>query len=346
MAAVDKPGTNSKTEVRATELREAVVVERALDAFCQAADKDGLVTVSELQAPLEKLGLRFNTVPQMRSTLTEALELQWDQKVSCKEFFELFQKVRANQRSQNKATSLVRVPRNYLTPDQMNQYSNLFRKHAQEDEQLDVQELKDFFSKYNMNITPERLQQVMAEVDDDNSGQLDVHEFLILIIKAVGIKKRKIGPGMCPLSLLRDEGWQLADMRRLGYECKDFVDANYQLLDLMEVFGAPDLRKGGFTVQELVDAGWDGTRGKEAGFTVESLVQAKCPSRKIRDAGFDDVQSAVALRQLGVSAHEMRQGGWPLSMLRMAGYSFTDLRCAGFSAASVTSVQRIPVAPV
>lgn len=234
-----------------------------------------------------------------------------------------------------------RIPRLYLTPDLFEQYSAIFRARAGDDGQIDITRLHEFFVACNIVTTPERMQAIMAEVDYDSSGDLDEIEFMALLIKAMSMKKRKVGPGLCPLSTLRDEHWSIQELKRTGYECKDFREANYRLSELFGCFSGAELRRVGYTLKEFIAAGWDCVRGKEAGFGLLEFVEAGCSAGRIRDAGFTDLASAAALHKHGVSASTLRRGGWPLSDLKMAGYSSTDLRLAGFSGIALAAIPQL-----
>ncbi len=61
----------------------------------------------------------------------------------------------------------------HLVPTQVaqyQQYARIFHEFAGEDGQLERSELQQFFSKYNISVSPERLTGIISEVDDDNSG--------------------------------------------------------------------------------------------------------------------------------------------------------------------------------
>merc|ERR1712216_580681 len=166
----------------------------------------------------------------------------------------------------------------------------------------------DFFVQNKVSMGPERLQAIIAETDDDQSSFLDEGEFMVLLIKAMGLKKRKVGPGLCPLAQLKAEGWILDDVRRLGYECREILDAGFILSEILDVFGSAELRRAGVSLQDLLAAGWDCARGREAGFTLAEFVAAGCGVRKIRFAGWDTIPAAAELRKHGIEGAAMRIG--------------------------------------
>lgn len=236
----------------------------------------------------------------------------------------------------------IRIPRQYLTTEQYNQYCELFQNVAGEDGRLDLDGLHQFFQTNRIQVSRDRLQAIMSEVDNDSSGYLDEAEFMVLLIKAMAMKKRKVGPGLCPISQLRDEGWTFSELRRIGYDSLAFNELNPRpdCTELLQLFSVAELKKSGMPLKELFDAGWDGAQGREAGYTLEELVEAKCTVRRIRTAGYSDLATAVLLRRLSVDAKQMQHGGWPLSELKLAGFSATDLRLAGYSTAALSALQQ------
>lgn len=95
----------------------------------------------------------------------------------------------------------------YLTPEAYKCYSQTFKERAGEDGFLSQAELEAFFRERKMNVSKEKMNAIMQEVDADGSGFVDESEFLSLMAKAAGAKKRKVGPGACSLASLVDEGW-------------------------------------------------------------------------------------------------------------------------------------------
>lgn len=298
---------------------------------------DGKISAAELQKALERAGTRLSA-REFRKFIAE-MDTDRDGTISFQEFCELAKNLSSNL-TKYRSKAVTRVPRMYLTPEQYESYTRLFKERAGEDGQLDAEELQSFFTHLKISVSADKLKAIMAEVDDDQSGFLDEQEFMVLLIKSMGIKKRRVGPGLCPLAMLKTEGWMLSEIKRLGYECKDFLQAGYNALDVMEIFPAAELRKAGVTVDDLVQGGWDCNKAKEAGFVLEELFKAGVSVRRIRDAGWDDLQAAASMRIMGLDAERMRLGGWSLSELRRAGYSTTELRLAAFSNRALAALQQ------
>lgn len=298
---------------------------------------DGNISPSELKQALEAQGIQLST-SEFAGFLAE-VDSDGDGDVGFPEFCELAKKLFAFYVKEK--SKLGRIPRAYLNPQQYDQYAAIFREYAGEDGILERSELQQFFTKYSISVSPERLSGIMSEVDDDNSGTLGETEFLILLVKALGVKKRKIGPSQCDLKLLTDEGWSIVEIKRAGYECKEFIESGYSVAELLSIFAVPDFAKAGVPFSDMIATGWDCHRCKESGYNLTDLVKVGCTMQRVRDAGYDDLDAAIALRLEGVAAVKMRQGGWPLSMLKQAGYSATELRLAGYSMLAIMAVEQL-----
>jgi len=298
---------------------------------------DGNIDVAELQTGMERVGIRLSQ--RDFANLVEAVDVDGDHQVCFAEFVELARKLTAPV-SRAKA-KITRLPRMYLNPEQYTQYQAAFREAAGKDMQVSFAELQALFSKYGMNMAPDRLQAIMSEVDEDQSGFLDEIEFLTLLIKASGMKKRKLGPDHCDISMLVHEGWLPGEIKKAGYEGHHFLQAGFSVEEVLEHFSIPELRKAGVTFAQLLEAGWDCYKACEGGFELQQLVTAGRSMEQIRLAGYEDPVHAAELRNMGISVNNLRLGGWPLSDLRTAGFSMMDLRLGGFSAASLAALQQL-----
>jgi len=302
-------------------------------------DCSGEISVSELQEAMTKAG---HIIPDKEfKQFAEEVDVNKDGLVSFPEYMDLARKLKEQQtKSKGKST---RIPRAYIEPDNYAQYTALFHQAAGDDGAVTCSELQDFFVKNGMKIPTDRLQAIMTEVDDDGSGMLELDEFMVLLIKALGLKRRKVGPDHCSASQLKEEGWAIGELRKTGYSCASLIEVDYPMASLMHVFNARELLAGGASVKELVEHGWDCANAREAGFRIEDLVHAGASVRKIRNAGFNDMTSVTALRKLDVDALRMKHGGFSLNELRFAGYSTADLRLAGFSNAGLQALEKMQV---
>ncbi|CAE6972197.1 tnc-2 [Symbiodinium sp. CCMP2592] len=205
-------------------------------------DKTGAGTIS---IPEMKAVLRTTTIGlterDLKSVLKQA-DADGDGSVSFSEYLRLAQKLVEMQNKTKGKSS--RIPRMYLEPAALKQYTDLFEGAAGEDGAISLNQLQEFLQQHKMAISEERLTSIMKEVDDDDSGVLELDEFLILLIKALGIKKRKVGPEQNPASQLRQEGWSaaspciavhpahhlclwraLGELKKVGYDCAALREA-------------------------------------------------------------------------------------------------------------------------
>jgi len=251
--------------------------------------------------------------------------------LSFSDFCTLVRKLMGWDKSKGRGGRNIRM---YLVPDQVADFTKLFRERAGPEGLIAHDQFASFFAQHKMIVSDEKLQATIAEIDDDNCGFLDEGEFLILVTKAMALKKRKVGPGQCSLKHLKEEGWAPFELKRAGYECKHFMEAGFSTAELAEVFSARELRNV-VPLGDLLASGWNCLHARDVGFELHELVKAGCSVERIREAGFDDLPSAAVLRRMGVTAEQMKRGGWPLSELRLAGFGSAELRCAGFSVSAL-----------
>jgi len=335
-------GQGAPRDLPSAEQTKSATVLRHLKSFRNSDTSGG----GSLSPAALKQALEADGVKLLDSDFTRFLaevDFNGGAHVSFPEFSELAKKYFANHvKSKSK---LARIPRAFLMPAMLDEYAKAFCEYAGPADQIERSKLSQFFSNYNIDVPPERQQSIVAEaqMDDDRSTSIGVTEFLILVAKALNLKKRKIGPGQCDLNLLKDEGWSTVEIKRAGYECKDFVESGYELEDILLVFAASELAKAGVPLSDLLASGWDCAKGKEHGHSIWEMVQAGCSMQRIRDAGYNDVDAAAALRALGIPAVKLKASGWKLSELKKAGYSTTELRLAGYSMAALNAMQQMAV---
>ncbi|CAJ1429976.1 unnamed protein product [Effrenium voratum] len=63
-------------------------------------------------------------------------------------------------------------------------YAGLFEAAAREDGAVSTAELQEFLHQHDMKVSEDRLKSLMKEMDDNESGFLELDEFLILLIRA------------------------------------------------------------------------------------------------------------------------------------------------------------------
>lgn len=322
--------------------------------LCPAVAKEALEAegVMLAESDFQKLVLEVRGIaeaPPADPDAPPAEEQSPDQAVDAKEeaqsidFLEFVELSKRHLANHTKAkTKLGKIPRAYLGAALWGQYVSTFREFADASGQLERSALQDVLSKCVVEVTQERLQSILSEVvDDDKASSLGETEFLLILVKALNLKKRKVGPKECDMKELREEGWTVIELKRAGYDYKDFIESGYKLEDIMCVFTPSDFSKAGVSLSEMVAAGWDCYRGKEYGHSIADMVQAGCTLQRLRDAGYTDLDAAAALKSLGIPPATLRAARWKLSELRRVGFSVTELRQAGFSSSAVNAVQQL-----
>lgn len=310
----------------------------------------GSIAQTDLLAALQKAGLQVSVRELRRHLVESGGEVSTE--VSYAEFARLHKHVGSVVNAAVKATTALRASFSAKNTVKLNRACFSAQQYASYEADflelsggaafIGVEQLKAYALKAEAGLTMAKLQQLVAEVDDDSSGALDFSEFLGILIKALNLKRQKVGPGSgVSLRDLLAEGWSLGELRKVGYECTDFLQAGYAHAELSEYFNASELRRAGASARCLVEAGWDCHGARQGGIALAELLSCGVSIRKLRSVGWSDRGSAIALRKLGVSAADMRQGGFSLGDLRAAGYSLADLRTAGLSCRAMTSMQKV-----
>lgn len=298
---------------------------------------DGVISYQEMKAILKQSTVNF-TERDLRTVLKQA-DRDGDGSVCFDEYLELAQKLSEIQNKTKVKSS--RIARAYLDPILFAQYVAVFESAAGDDGTVDLAELQELMQKHNLKVNEDRLKNVMKEFDENDSGSLELDEFLILLVKGLGVKKRKVGPEHCPASQLREEGWVIGELKRANYDCASLREAGFTPAQLMDVCTARELLSGGVPARQLLAAGWDCKGAREAGFKIADLLAAGASVKNLRTAGFTDTASVAALRKLRVEAWKMKLGGFSLSDLRNGGYSSAELRIAGFSSDSLAALEKL-----
>jgi Ca2+-binding EF-hand superfamily protein len=210
---------------------------------------------------------------------------------------------------------------------------------------------------------------LFKEIDADNSGKVDMEEFVALMAKM-----RKPLPqtdaAMLHLTDVEKERFKMIFktfdiggggtlsthelhnlFEKLGY-CIPLSHTNKMVQEVdMDGSGTVDFEEFLFLLVKL----GAGTATKQRvimrpGGTYEEGRQMKVPLDQLWDLGYDDIsrfreagwsaqeliEGEVAglldLRRNGFTASDLRKAGWKARDLKLAGYSMYDLRIAGFSA--------------
>lgn len=252
---------------------------------------DGVISYQEMKAILKQSTVNF-TERDLRTVLKQA-DRDGDGSVCFDEYLELAQKLSEIQNKTKVKTS--RIARAYLDPILFAQYVTVFESAAGEDGTVDLAELQELMQKHNLKVNEDRLKYVMKEFDENDSGTLELDEFLILLVKGLGVKKRKVGPDHCPASQLREEGWVIGELKRANYDCASLREAGFTPAQLMDVCTARELLNGGVPARQLLAAGWDCKGAREIVLDIDR--DAGC-CRVALDQDPSNVPVKVAIRHL------------------------------------------------
>jgi len=125
--------------------------------------------------------------------------------------------------------------------------------------------------------------------------------------------------------VLRAMGFTISEMQRAGYNARDLFDGGISLRELVLEFSPDDLRKNGFSTQEILREAVDSFNIHEWNFREWILILA----------GFATSEMQIILwelRHLGFSEKVLRAVGFTASWFFTAvGFSPDDLRESGFS---------------
>jgi intracellular multiplication protein IcmE len=147
---------------------------------------------------------------------------------------------------------------------------------------------------------------------------------------------------------LREAGYTLKEVKRVGYTCKQARAAGWEDLEDLRLIGytATEAKAAGWTsivdikaagyVAGLKEAGWTRVAIKYANYTcaeaivggyAEELAAAGYTSTEAREAGCGPTETRAA----GYTCGEARAAGWTSGEVKSGGYSCGDSREGGYS---------------
>lgn len=326
-----------EASLQSVELSENMFIQKHLRNFLEYdVNGDGVISLQEMKAVLKQSTVG-STERDLRAVLKEVDENE-DGSVCFREYLRLAQNLSEKENKTKVKSS--RITRAYFDPVQFAQNAQLFQDVADKDGRVNPANLQEFLQQKEIKFSEDRLKTVMKELEEAENG-LELDEFMLLLVKALGAKRRKVGPEHCPASQLREEGWAIGELKKVHYDCAALREAGFTPAQLMDVCTAKELLQGGVPVHQLLSAGWDCRLAREAGFKIADLVAAGASVKNLRNAGFTDTASVAALRKLRVEAWKMKLGGFTLSDMRNGGYSSAELRLAGFSSESIAALEKL-----
>eukprot|EP00913_Durusdinium_trenchii_P015032 g14097.t1 len=184
---------------------------------------DGVISLQEMKAVLKQSTVG-STERDLRAVLKEVDENE-DGSVCFREYLRLAQNLSEKENKTKVKSS--RITRAYFDPVQFAQNAQLFQDVADKDG-------REFLQQKEIKFSEDRLKTVMKELEEAENG-LELDEFMLLLVKALGAKRRKVGPEHCPASQLREEGWAIGELKKVHYDCAALREAGFTPAQLMDV---------------------------------------------------------------------------------------------------------------
>lgn len=234
---------------------------------------------------------------------------------------------------------------------------------------ISVQALEKIFDLSGLRVSQDEVDEVLAEVDKDMTGELDFHQ--LCSFWSVITKRRKRINYREFLTLQQVEEFRNlfndADLRGEGHLARNEVDALLRRIGIMmkknqlqtvlrdfdhEGYGditfedfciivlrIKQMRRNRVISRECCscaslwrDENFTVLELLHSGFLLSDIKEVGIPVSKIYHEGH---VPALELRRAGYKASELRRAGLGVSELRNCGFSLTELRAAGFSAAAL-----------
>mmetsp|Transcript_81012 Transcript_81012/g.185474 ORF Transcript_81012/g.185474 Transcript_81012/m.185474 type:complete len:430 (+) Transcript_81012:83-1372(+) len=253
------------------------VIEKYTDMF-RKIDKDGGGTIEkvELRPVFETLGLDL-TEDQLEEVFEE-VDADGSGTVEFDEFCCLLAKL-TNPRKRI-------FPREYLTSEQMCQYQRQFDYFdISKDGSVEKKEVGLMFKRLGIVLTSQQLDAIVAEFDEDGSGEIEFEEFCVMMIKLKKERRfRRIKPAEADVNELLKEGFSVKELKA-------------------HRFDAPALRAAGCPALALSKAGYSPLILAEAGYNAKELRKANISAKALKEAGF----SLAELRNAGFCPRLLRK---------------------------------------
>lgn len=247
-------------------------------------DKDGLLSKGEMRHGLQRLNIKAQLTRNDADFEKYFKEIDKDGsgKVDLEEFTCLMAKMR-------KSVPQVDAALLHLTEEEKERFKMIFTTFdIGGGGTLNTHELHNLFEKLGYCLSWAQTQKMVHDVDLDNTGTVDLGEFLFLLVKlgaGSAVKTRVImRPGgtyeeahgmQVPLSQLWDLGFDdVARLREAGWSPQELHEA--QMASIL------DLRRSGFTASELRRAGWNAKDLKLAGYSMSDLRVAGFSAQTLR----------------------------------------------------------------
>jgi len=319
---------------------------------------DGSVDAAEMQQVFQAVGVHLKQF-QVEQIVRE-FDIDGSGEIEFEEFMVMMIKL-LNRRIRADCIDY----RDYLADALISRYEQMFRQYdASGDGSISREELEDMLQKLNINLTAIQIDEVIAEVDKDGSGEIEFDEFLSMMAKLGGARK-KIRPREYIDRETLDQYHQVFAffdkdnsgeisvkeldqcLRKMNVVLRQdqvnqllqkYDDDNSGAIEFPEfaamLIDLKKLRRKCKISPETTDAltlrmdGFTATEVKCAGFEAKPMKEAGYGVKAMSKSGFEP----IALRKAGFSATDLRSAGRGAHELKRVGFSLSDLRNAGYSA--------------
>lgn len=244
------------------------------------SDGDSQLAKAECEQGLKRLRIQVKDAEDFERMFRE-IDLDGSGFVDVDEFLVLMSKLRRPRPQVNAAVYS-------LSEKEQQKFGKIFRTFdTTGDGNMGLSELHQLFAQLGFGFPLEQTRALLAEVDVDGSGEIELDEFFFLLVKlGLGseVKLRNIlGPGdtyedafklEVPLSELWDLGYDnLPKLREAGWSAQSLHKAGFgELLDFRRAgFPAESLRASGWSAQDLKLAGYSLAELRIAGFSTGVL---------------------------------------------------------------------------
>jgi len=131
-----------------------------------------------------------------------------------------------------------------------------------------------------------------------------------------------------PKALVKKAVRSALELKKAGYTLQELVQAECSAFELKELgYSALQLREAGYTLDELRRAEYSVLELKKARFTALELRKPHFTVQELKTANFN----VVDLKESGCTAQELKEAGYALEVLKAAGYTFPQLIEAGWT---------------
>jgi len=145
---------------------------------------DGTISSNELHPLFQMAGIMIK--PYQIEHVVKEFDIDGSGEIDFEEFMVMMVKLQGRK----PRPGLIDY-RDFITEEKIEKYEKQFRKADKDGAgSLDAQEIEALFHQFGMKLTSDQVENLMSEVDHDNSGQIEFDEFCCMMAKLTGARKR------------------------------------------------------------------------------------------------------------------------------------------------------------